>query len=50
MDELLEIFRRDRRWNDDAARKQLVKMFDALGTTHPLTVSGRRRLSTLLFS
>ncbi|MGE5476541.1 MAG: thioredoxin [Bacteroidales bacterium] len=50
VDELLELFRRDRAWNDDAARKQLVKLFEAFGPTHPLTVQGRRRLSALLFS
>jgi putative thioredoxin len=50
VDELLEIFRRDRAWNDDAARKQLIKIFEALGPTHPLTLAGRRRLSALLFS
>jgi putative thioredoxin len=50
VDELLELFRRDRAWNDDAARKQLLKLFEAFGPTHPLTVAGRRRLSTLLFS
>ncbi|HEX9570102.1 MAG TPA: thioredoxin [Rhodospirillales bacterium] len=50
IDELLELFRRKRAWNDEAARKQLVKIFEALGPTHPLTVSGRRRLSSLLFS
>lgn len=50
VDELLELFRRDRTWNEDAARKQLVKLFEAFGPTHPLTVQGRRRLSTLLFS
>ncbi|MBC7952073.1 MAG: thioredoxin [Rhodospirillaceae bacterium] len=50
VDELLELFRRDRAWNEDAARKQLVKVFEASGPTHPLTVSGRRRLSALLFS
>ena len=50
IEELLEIVRRDRRWNDEAARKQLVKLFEALGPTDPLTVSGRRRLSSLLFS
>ncbi|MGH6928106.1 MAG: thioredoxin, partial [Dongiaceae bacterium] len=43
IDELLESIRRDRRWNDDAARKQLVKLFEALGPTDPLTISGRRR-------
>ena len=50
VDELLEIVRRDRSWNDEAARKQLVKIFESLGPTHPLTVSGRRRLSSILFS
>jgi len=50
VDELLELFRRDRAWNEDAARKQLVKVFEALGPTHKLTISGRRRLSALLFS
>lgn len=48
--ELLELFRRDRKWNDDAARKQLLEFFDALGPTDPETVAGRRKLSTLLFS
>jgi putative thioredoxin len=50
VDHLLEIVGRDREWNDQAARGQLIKMFDALGATHPLTVSGRRRLSSILFS
>ncbi|MFQ5764597.1 MAG: thioredoxin [Rhodospirillales bacterium] len=50
VDELLDLFRRDHKWNDEAARKQLVKIFDALGPADPLTVSGRRRLSSLLFS
>jgi len=49
LDELIEIVRRDRAWNEEAARKQLVKYFEALGPTHPLTLSGRRRLSSLLF-
>ncbi|MDP6120416.1 MAG: tetratricopeptide repeat protein, partial [Rhodospirillales bacterium] len=48
--ELVELVRRDRQWNDDAARKQLVKIFEALGHADPLTVSGRQRLSTILFS
>ena len=47
---LLELVRRDRAWNDEEARKQLLKLFEALGPTHPLTVSGRRRLSSLLFA
>jgi putative thioredoxin len=50
LDELLELFRRDRAWNDQAARKQMVKIFDALGPTHELTGSTRRRLSSLMFS
>jgi len=50
VDELLETIRRDRKWNDEAARKQLVKLFEAMGPTDPLTISGRRRLSSLLFS
>jgi putative thioredoxin len=50
IDELLTIIRADRKWNDEAARKQLVRIFDALGHNHPLTVASRRRLSSLLFS
>ncbi len=50
VDELLEIVRRDRAWNDEAARKELVKLFDALGPKDPLTAAGRRRLSSLLFA
>ncbi len=49
-DELLEIIRRDRTWNDEGARKQLVKFFEAWGPTNPLTLQARRRLSSLLFS
>jgi len=47
---LLEIFKRDRKWNDDAARKQLVQFFEAWGSADPATVDGRRRLSTLMFA
>ena len=50
VDELIEIVRRDREWNEQAARKQLVTLFEAFGDTDPLTVSGRRRLSSILFS
>ena len=49
-DELLELIRRDRNWNDEAARKQLIKFFEAWGPTHPLTLQTRRQLSALLFS
>lgn len=50
LDHLLEIVRRDRNWNEQAARKQLVQLFDAWGAKDPLTIEGRRRLSSLLFS
>jgi putative thioredoxin len=50
IDELLTLFKRDREWNDQAARKQLVKFFEAMGPTDPLTLSGRRRLSAQMFS
>ncbi len=47
---LLEIVRRDRAWNEEAARRQLLKFFDAWGPTDPQTLAARRRLSSLLFS
>ncbi len=47
---LLEIVRRDRKWNEDGARKQLVQFFEAWGPTDESTVEGRKRLSTILFS
>ena len=50
IDALLEIIIRKKDWNDGAAREQLIKIFDALGGTHELTISGRRRLSSALFS
>jgi putative thioredoxin len=50
VDELLEIIRRNRAWNDEAARKQLLKFFEAMGPTDPLTVAARRRLSSILFA
>ncbi len=50
IDELLALFRRDREWNEQAARKQLIKFFEVRGATDPLTVSGRRRLSSIMFS
>lgn len=50
IDHLLEIIRRNRTWNEEAARKELIKIFEALGHTHPDTVAGRRQLSSLLFS
>jgi putative thioredoxin len=50
VDALLESFRRDRGWNDEAARKQLLKFFEAWGFTDPATLAGRRKLSSILFS
>ena len=50
IDELLEIVKRNRNWNDGAARQQLVTLFDAMGPQDPRTISARRRLSSLLFS
>ncbi len=50
MDHLFEIFRKDRVWNDDGARKQLVEFFEAWGAKDPLTQAGRQRLSSLLFA
>jgi len=50
IDELIEIIRRDRNWEEDKARTQLLKFFDALGPVDPLTMAGRRKLSTVLFS
>jgi putative thioredoxin len=47
---LLEIVKRDRKWNDDGARKQLVQFFEAWGPTDEATAEGRRRLSSILFS
>jgi putative thioredoxin len=50
IDHLLDIVRINRTWNEEAARKQLVTFFEAMGPMDPLTLSGRRRLSSLLFS
>jgi putative thioredoxin len=49
-DHLLEIVKRDRKWNDDGARKQLVQFFEAWGPTDEATVNGRRKLSSILFA
>lgn len=50
VDELLEIIKLDRNWNEEAARIQLLEFFDALGATNTLTIDGRRKLSSILFS
>ena len=49
-DHLLAIVKKDRKWNEDGARKQLVQFFEAWGPTDDATVSGRRKLSSVLFS
>jgi putative thioredoxin len=50
LDHLIEIVRKDRKWNDDGARKQLVQFFDAWGPTDEATIAGRKRLSSILFA
>jgi putative thioredoxin len=50
VDALLEIVRRDRNWNEQAARKHLVTLFEAMGPTDPRTVEARRKLSSVLFA
>jgi len=49
-DHLLVIVKRDRKWNEDGARKQLVQFFEAWGPNDPTTIEGRKRLSSILFS
>ncbi len=50
IDQLIEIIRRDRAWNDEAARKELLQLFEAMGAADPETIAGRRKLSAILFS
>jgi putative thioredoxin len=50
VDNLIEVVKRDRKWKDDGARKQLVQFFEAWGPTDEATVNGRKRLSSILFS
>ncbi len=50
LDHLIAIVKRDRKWNDDGARKQLVQFFDAWGPTDEATIEGRKRLSSILFA
>jgi putative thioredoxin len=49
-DQLIAIIRKDRSWNDDAARKQLVQFFEGWGPKDEATLAGRRKLSSVLFS
>jgi putative thioredoxin len=50
LEQLIAIVKRDRKWNDDGARKQLVQFFDAWGPTDEATIEGRKRLSSILFA
>ncbi len=50
IDELIKLVRQDPSWNNGEARKQVLKIFEALGNTHSLTIDGRRKLSAVLFS
>ncbi len=50
IDELLDLFRRDRDWNDGAAKTQLFTIFDALKPNDPLVAKGRRKLSSMIFA
>ena len=49
-DQLIAIVKRDRKWNDDGARKQLVQFFEAWGPADEATIEGRRKLSSILFA
>jgi putative thioredoxin len=50
LEQLISIVKRDRKWNDDGARKQLVQFFDAWGPADEATIEGRKRLSSILFA
>lgn len=50
VDQLLDLFRRDREWNDGAARTQLFTIFDALNPKDPIVLKGRRKLSSMIFA
>jgi putative thioredoxin len=50
LEQLIGIVRRDRKWNDDGARKQLIQFFDAWGPADEATIEGRKRLSSILFA
>ncbi len=50
VDNLLELFRRDRNWNDEAAKMQLFKIFESLGPEDEIAITGRRQLSSMIFA
>lgn len=50
VDQLLDLFKRDREWNDGAAKAQLFQIFEALKPTDPIVLNGRRKLSSMIFA
>ena len=50
IDTLLDLFKRDREWNEGAARAQLFKIFDSLGPEDPIAIKSRRKLSSMIFA
>lgn len=50
VDTLLELFRKDREWNNGAAKEQLFTIFDALKPNDPIVLNGRRKLSSMIFA
>ncbi|MGA1613426.1 MAG: tetratricopeptide repeat protein, partial [Lutimaribacter sp.] len=50
VDHLLELFRRDREWNEGAAKAQLMTIFEALKPNDPVALNGRRKLSSMIFA
>ena len=50
VEQLLEIFRRDREWNEGAAKTQLFTIFEALPAKDPIALAGRRKLSSMIFA
>ena len=50
VDQLLELFKRNKEWNDEAAKSQLFVIFDALEPNNPIVLNGRRKLSSLIFA
>jgi putative thioredoxin len=50
VEQLLQLFRRDREWNEGAAKEQLFTIFDALKANDPIVLNGRRKLSSMIFA
>eukprot|EP00475_Leptophrys_vorax_P025917 TRINITY_DN3626_c0_g1_i1.p1 TRINITY_DN3626_c0_g1~~TRINITY_DN3626_c0_g1_i1.p1 ORF type:complete len:377 (+),score=126.68 TRINITY_DN3626_c0_g1_i1:28-1131(+) len=49
IESVLKAVRKDRRWNEEAAKKLLMQVFSALGPSHPIAIKGRRRLANMIF-